>query len=150
MEVPELIQSSLASIFVSPPSLLNNLLPKIAEWVATFSPFEFVSFGKDTFATTIASSLPSGEVKSSLASSKISHSHGTDSSPPHRLFVRCTQIRIANGGGSGNPTKVIPDTSQKTVGGPFPLPHLDLIERIRSHVDAQYILAGPDNIYSWS
>jgi hypothetical protein len=115
----ELVQSLLASIFLTRPRSSNNLLPKIAERSATSSSFDFVTFGKHTFTTTIP---PSGKVISSLHHQVCLvqiEQIGLHLTSSLERFVSCAQIRIINGGGSGNPIH------RKRVGGPFsPLPRL--------------------------
>jgi len=71
---------------------------KIAEWGATFNPFSFASLGKDTFTSTIPSSVPSGEYLVRIEQIGL---HLTGSP---ELFVSCAQIKIT-GGGSATPSK---------------------------------------------
>ncbi|KAG2009491.1 hypothetical protein CC2G_012424 [Coprinopsis cinerea AmutBmut pab1-1] len=72
---------------------------KIAEWGATFNPFQFTTFNKNSLSTTIPSNTPPGEYL--LRIEQI----GLHVAGKPQFYISCAQIRVTGGGG-GNPPKV--------------------------------------------
>ncbi|KAJ8076104.1 hypothetical protein PM082_022089 [Marasmius tenuissimus] len=72
---------------------------KIAEWGATFNPFQFTDFNANQLTTTIPSSVPAGEYLVRIEQIGL-HVAGAP-----QWYISCAQISIT-GGGSANPSKV--------------------------------------------
>ncbi|KAJ8085620.1 hypothetical protein AAF712_013260 [Marasmius tenuissimus] len=72
---------------------------KIAEWGATFNPFNFVDFNANQLTTTIPSTVPAGEYLVRIEQIGL-HVAGAP-----QWYISCAQIKIT-GGGSANPAKV--------------------------------------------
>ncbi|KAF9258013.1 hypothetical protein L218DRAFT_1005542 [Marasmius fiardii PR-910] len=72
---------------------------KIAEWGATFNPFQFTDFNANELSATIPTSVPDGEYLVRIEQIGL-HVVGAP-----QFYISCAQIKIT-GGGSANPTKV--------------------------------------------
>ncbi|KAI3615068.1 glycoside hydrolase family 61 protein [Moniliophthora roreri] len=72
---------------------------KIAEWGATFNPFQFTDFNANQLTTTIPSSVPPGEYLVRIEQIGL-HVAGAP-----QFYISCAQINIT-GGGKANPAKV--------------------------------------------
>jgi hypothetical protein len=72
---------------------------KIAEWGATFNPFQFTDFNANQLTTTIPSNTPAGEYLVRIEQIGL-HVAGAP-----QWYISCAQIKIT-GSGSGNPPKV--------------------------------------------
>ncbi|EEB93428.1 hypothetical protein MPER_07912, partial [Moniliophthora perniciosa FA553] len=72
---------------------------KIAEWGATFNPFQFTDFNANQLTTTIPSSVPPGEYLVRIEQIGL-HVAGAP-----QFYISCAQINIT-GGGNANPAKV--------------------------------------------
>ncbi|KIY65638.1 lytic polysaccharide monooxygenase [Cylindrobasidium torrendii FP15055 ss-10] len=72
---------------------------KIAEWGATFNPFNFVDYNLGALSTTIPKSIPSGDYLVRIEQIGL-HVAGSP-----QFYISCAQITVT-GGGSANPSKV--------------------------------------------
>ncbi|PFH46218.1 lytic polysaccharide monooxygenase [Amanita thiersii Skay4041] len=72
---------------------------KIAEWGATFNPFQFTDYNLAQLTTTIPANTPPGEYLVRIEAIGL-HVAGAP-----QWYISCAQIRIT-GSGSGNPSKV--------------------------------------------
>jgi len=72
---------------------------KIAEWGATFSPFQFTDFNVGQLTTTLPRSVPNGDYLLRIEQVGL-HVAGAP-----QWYISCAQITVT-GGGSANPSKV--------------------------------------------
>ncbi|KAJ3501539.1 hypothetical protein NLJ89_g9293 [Agrocybe chaxingu] len=102
---------------------------KIAEWGATFNPFQFTDFNANQLTTTIPASTPSGEYLVRIEQVGL-HVAGAP-----QWYISCAQINVT-GGGSGNPMKV-------NIPGYVPASDPGLTVNIYNPVPTSYRVPGP-------
>ncbi|XP_006464123.1 hypothetical protein AGABI2DRAFT_194696 [Agaricus bisporus var. bisporus H97] len=109
----------------------GNAWFKIAEWGATFNPFQFTDYNLNRLTTTIPANTPPGEYLVRIEQVGL-HVAGAP-----QFYISCAQIKVT-GNGSGNPAKVaIPGSGYATAGDP------GLTVNIYYPIPTSYTVPGP-------
>jgi hypothetical protein len=75
------------------------LIPRVAEWGATFNPFSFADYNKSSLTFTVPRSISAGQYL--VRAEQI----GLHVAGSPQFYVSCGQVQVT-GGGSANPSKV--------------------------------------------